>query len=72
MREFKEEAVVALSSWVPGVRLANVELSRICFGSAHSRTVLFPACHAAWRESTAVLPFAVSGIVSVISQLTHF
>lgn len=63
---------MALSSWVLGVRSANVELSRICLGSAHSRWSLFPACQAAWRESTAVLPFAVSGIVSVISQLTHF
>lgn len=42
-REYKEEAVVALSSWVPGVRLANVEPSRICFGSAHSRMV-FISC----------------------------
>lgn len=37
VRTYKEEAAVALSSRVPGVCLANVELSRIWFGSAHSQ-----------------------------------
>lgn len=64
VRAYKEEAAVALSSQVPGACLANVELS--------SRMDFISYLSAAWRESAAVLPFAVSGTVSVISQLAHF